>query len=418
MCLSSYSYDADMVLFGIVLGMTKISEGLPRNNVVRLAIAQALAGANSVVAYATGAVVGDMLAPRGSLATLPISIFVVGMALSTLPAGRIARRHGRRAVFMVGTGCGVLIGLFSAAAVVLGSFALLCIGMLFGGAYAAVVLSFRFAATDCVEPSQRARALAIVMMGGIAAGVLGPQLVNYTMDLWPGHRFVPSYLCQAGVAILSAFVLWGVKVPPPPAVSDGPTRPLSDIIREPQFLAAVLCGTMAYLLMNLLMTSAPLAMKMHGLSMRASNLGIQWHVIAMYAPSLVTGRLITRYGAPLVAISGLVITAAAATEGILGTDVAHFWTTLVLLGLGWNLSFMAASAMILEHQLPAERMRIQSLNDVLVFGTIALGSFSSGGLLSTYGWTMVCAVAYPPLALAAIGLLATQMRRRRRPQAV
>jgi hypothetical protein len=212
------------------------------------------------------------------------------------------------------------------------------------------------------------------------------------------------------VALVSAFVLWGVRVPPTLATSsDGPARPLSAIVREPSFLAAVLCGTMSYLLMNLLMTSAPLAMKMHGLPMSASNLGIQWHVIAMYAPSLFTGRVITRFGAPRVATAGLLLTAAAATEGLLGTDLAHFWITLILLGVGWNLGFLSASAMILEHHLPAEKTRIQSLNDFLVFGTIVIGSFSSGGLLSAYGWSMVCAVAYPPLAVAAIGLLATQI---------
>jgi MFS family permease len=413
MPLCSYSYATSVTRFGIIRAMNRIVRGFPRKNVSRLAVAQALAGANSVVAYATGAVVGDTLAPRGSLATLPISVFVVGMAISTLPTGYIAKQYGRRAAFMVGTGCGVLIGLFSAAAVMFGSFFLLCVGMLFGGAYAAVTLSFRFTAADCVEPPQRARALSIVMMGGIAAGVLGPQLVTHTMDIWPNHRFVATYLCQSGVAIISALVLWGVEVPPPATANNGAKRPLSTIVREPKFLGAVLCGTMSYLLMNLLMTSAPLAMKMHGLTMSDSNLGIQWHVIAMYAPSLITGRLITRFGAPRIAMTGLLITAMAATEGLLGTDVGHFWITLILLGVGWNLGFLAASAMILEHQLPTEKTRIQSLNDFLVFGTIVLGSFSSGGLLSAYGWTAVCAVAYPPLLIAAIGLLATQIGVRR-----
>ena len=155
-----------------------------RSNVVRLAVAQALAGANSTVVYATGAILGNMLAPDKALATLPVSVLVVGMAASTLPAGTIARRYGRRAAFLAGTGCGVVVGLLSAAAVFLGSFWLFCAATFFGGVYQAVVLSFRFAAADGVRPELRPRAMSAVMAGGVFAGVLGPQLVTYTMNLW------------------------------------------------------------------------------------------------------------------------------------------------------------------------------------------------------------------------------------------
>src|SRR4051812_40560534 len=170
-----------------------VPHGHERGNVLRLAAAQALAGANSVVVYATGAIVGDMLAPSRALATLPISVFVVGMAAYTLPAGAIAQRHGRRAAFLAGTGCGVLVGLLAALAVVLGSFWLFCAATFFGGAYAAVVLSFRFAAADCVPPERRARALSAVMAGGVLAGVVGPQLVTYTMNLWPPYLFAATF---------------------------------------------------------------------------------------------------------------------------------------------------------------------------------------------------------------------------------
>ena len=165
-----------------------------RGNVLRLAVAQALAGANSTVVYATGAIVGNMLAPSKALATLPISVFVVGMAACTLPAGAVARRHGRRAAFLAGTGCGVLTGLFAALAVVLGAFWLFCAATFLGGAYAAVVLSFRFAAADCARPERRPRALSAVMAGGVFAGVIGPQLVTHTMNLWPPHMFAATFL--------------------------------------------------------------------------------------------------------------------------------------------------------------------------------------------------------------------------------
>ncbi|MFT8246155.1 MFS transporter [Roseomonas sp. BN140053] len=382
-----------------------------RGNVLRLAVAQALAGANAVVVYATGAIIGSSLAPIPALATLPVSIFVVGMAACTLPAGMIAQRHGRRAAFLTGAGCGVLVGLLAALALVLGSFWLFCAATFFGGAYAAVVLSFRFAAADCVPPERRPRALSAVMAGGVFAGVLGPQLVTYTMDLWPPFLFAATFLAQAAVAALSALVLLGIRLPAPTAVerAAGGGRPLGTIARQPRFVTAVICGVVSYLLMNFLMTSAPLAMRMCGLSQEASNLGLQWHVIAMYAPSFFTGRLITRFGASRVVMAGLALTAASAAVGLWGVEVAHFWGTLILLGLGWNFGFVGASAMVLECHRPEERARVQSFNDFVVFGTMAFGSFLSGGLLASYGWNTVLWLSFAPLAFAVAALAATAL---------
>jgi MFS family permease len=383
-----------------------------RGNVLRLGVVQALAGANATVVYATGAIVGNMLAPDKALATLPISIFVVGMAACTLPAGVIAQRHGRRAAFLTGTGCGVLVGLLAALAMVLGSFWLFCLATFFGGAYAAVVLTFRFAAADCAPPERRPRALSAVMAGGVFAGVIGPQLVTFTMNLWQPYMFAATYLAQAAVAVVSAFILLGVQLPRPitsAAVARG--RPLGVIARQPRFVTAVICGVVSYLLMNFLMTAAPLAMHMCGLSQESSNLGLQWHVIAMYGPSFFTGRLITRFGAPKVVTAGLALIAASATVGLLGVDVAHFWLTLVLLGLGWNFGFVGASAMVLECHRPEEKARVQSFNDFVVFGTMAFGSFLSGGLLTAYGWNTVLCLSFMPLMLAIVALAITSVSR-------
>src|SRR3712207_1774158 len=380
-------------------------------DVLRLAVAQALAGANSAVVYATGAIVGNTLAPSPALATLPISVFVVGMAACTLPAGRIARRYGRRAAFLTGTGCGVLVGLLAALAVVLGSFWLFCAATFFGGAYAALGLSFRFAAADWVPPERRPRALAAVMAGGGFAGVIGPQLVTYTMDLWQPRLFAATFLAQATVAAVSAFVLLGVRVPMPTAAEVAGGRPLGAIVRQPRFITAVICGVVSYTLMNFIMTAAPLAMRLCGLSQESSNLGLQWHIIAMYGPGFFTGRLITRFGAPRVVAAGLALTAISAAIGLTGVDVAHFWLTLILLGLGWNFGFVGASALVLECHRPEERTRVQSLNDFLVFGTMALGSFSSGGLLTAYGWDTVLWVSFIPLAVALAALAATASSR-------
>mgnify|MGYP001041852265 FL=1 len=373
-------------------------------NIWRLSIAQALAGANSVVVYATGAIVGDMLAPSPMLATLPISIFVVGMAVCTLPAGAVARRYGRRTAFLAGTGAGVLAGLVAMLAVVMGWFWLFCLATFFGGAYAAVVLSFRFAAADGVAPDRRARALSLVMAGGVVAGVVGPQLVTWTMNLWPPYMFAATFLAQGAVAAVSAFILLGVRLPMPSPADLAGGRPLAMIARQPRFIAAVISGAVAYLLMNFLMTAAPLAMHMCGHSQESANVGLQWHVIAMFGPSFFTGSLIKRFGAGRVATVGLLLTGLSAAVGLAGIDIAHFWATLILLGLGWNFGFLGASALVLECHRPEEKTRVQSLNDFIVFGLMALGSFSSGGLLSAYGWDVVLWVSFVPLALSVVAL--------------
>jgi len=383
-----------------------------RGNIMRLGVAQALAGANTVVIFATGAIVGHMLAPSEALATLPISIFVVGMAACILPAGAIARRHGRRAAFFAGTGCGVLAGLVGSLAVLLGSFWLFCLATFLGGAYAAVVLSFRFAAADGVSPALRPRALSFVMGGGVVAGVVGPQLVTYTMYLWPAYMFAATFIAQAVAAALSALVLFGVKLPMPTAAEISGGRPLRVIARQPLFLIAVLCGAVSYMLMNFLMTAAPLAMRLCGHSQESANLGLQWHVIAMYAPSFVTGRLITRFGAHRIVMVGLLLIGVSTAVGLTGIEVANFWLTLIFLGAGWNFGFIGASSLVLECHRPEEKTRVQSLNDFLIFGTMAVGSFASGGILAFYDWDAVLWVSFVPLVIAVVALAVTPLSHR------
>jgi MFS family permease len=373
-------------------------------NIWRLAIAQALAGANSTVIYATGAIVGASLAPSPTLATLPVSILVVGMAACILPAGAIARRHGRRAAFLAGSAAGILTGLLAAIAVVMHSFWLFCVSTFLGGAYAAVVLSFRFAATDGVDAGRRPLALSLVMAGGVAAGVVGPQLVNLTMSAWPAHPFAATFIGQAVVALLAALVLLGVYAPRPTKADSEGARPLRVIATDPRFIAAVTCGAASYMVMNFLMTATPLAMHMSGHSQQAANTGIQWHVIAMYAPSFFTGRLITRFGAGKVALSGLLLTAVAVVIGLQGALVLHFWWMLIVLGIGWNFGFLGASALVIECHTAAEKAHVQSLNDFIVFGLMVIGSFSSGGLLASHGWNTVLWISLAPLVAAATAL--------------
>ena len=376
-----------------------------QRNILRLATAQALAGANSVVFYATGAIVGNAIAPNASLATFPITMFVLGMAACILPFGVLARKYGRKAAFMAGTGAGMVTGLAAALAVVIGSFALFCLAAFLGGAYAAVALSFRFAATDGVDKARRARALSLVMGGGVAAGVIGPMLVTGTMDLWPPHTFAITYVAQALVAALSAWVLTGVKTTEPVAAAKSGGRPLREIVRQPGFLRTVFSGAVTYMIMNFLMTAAPLSMHMHGISQQAANLGIQWHVIAMFGPGFFTGRLINRFGAMPVAAAGLLMTGLSVVVGLSGTEIAHYWLSLILLGIGWNFGFTGASTKIIDFHRPEEKTQVQSLNDFVVFGVMIVGSFSSGALLNLFGWNAVLWGSLFPVALALLTLL-------------
>ena len=384
-----------------------------RSNVVRLAAAQALTGANSAVIFATGSIVGALLAPDVSLATVPISMYVAGLAAGTLPTGAISRAYGRRVAFMIGTFCGMLTGLLGAFAILHASFPLFCCATFLGGLYGAVSQSYRFAAADGASAAFRPKAVSWVMAGGVFAGVLGPQLVQWTMDVWQPYLFAFSFVVQAMVALIAMAVLAGVDAPKPAPADLHGGRPLFEITRQPRFIAAALCGVIAYPMMNLVMTSAPLAMKMCGLSLSDSNFGIQWHIVAMYGPSFFTGSLIARFGAPRVVALGLSLEAIGATIGLSGMTAMHFWATLIVLGIGWNFAFVGASALVLETHRPQERNKVQAFNDFLVFGMMALGSFSSGQLLANFGWSAVNMVVFPPVLLGLAVLAVVSLAKRR-----
>ena len=397
----------------MLASMEDTNDRRARRNALRLAVAQALAGANATVVFATGAIVGATLSPEPGLATLPVSVFVCGMAAGTLPTGAVARRYGRRTAFIAGSAIGCLAGLVAASAMLLGSFAVFCAATFLAGLYGAVVQSFRFAAADGASAAFRPRALSWVMVGGVFSGVIGPQLVTYTMNIWQPYMFAASYLAQAAVALVAMAVLAGVDLPRPVRSETGAGRPLRTIVAQPRFVVAVLCGVITYTLMNLVMTSAPLAMRFCGLPVSDSNATIQWHVIAMYGPSFFTGALIARFGAPRIVAIGLALLAAASACNLAGIALANFTVGLILLGIGWNFGFVGASSLVLETHRPEERTRVQSFNDFLVFGTMAIGSFSSGALLVHYGWNTVNLVVLPPVALGLAALLISGLARSR-----
>jgi MFS family permease len=396
------------------ISRTGTDDTLARRNALVLAVAQALAGGNNTVIVATSAIIGAVLAPDKGLATLPITGMVFGMWLGTLPIGYLARHYGRRNALQVGSAFGILSGLISFAATMIGSFPLLILGTFCGGVYAAAHQSYRFAAADTASEAFRAKAVSWVMAGGVFAAVIGPQLVIFTKDMLSPHLFAASFLGQSACAALAAGVLAFVKIPPLPVKSVEPVRSLLHITLTPQFIVAVACGVVSYAMMNMVMTSAPLAMIDCGHSVTDSSLGIQWHVLAMYAPSFFTGHLISRFGAERVIAAGLGILVLAAGVGIAGITVANFWTNLILLGLGWNFAFIGATTMVTSCYRPHERNKVQAFNDFLIFGSMAVSSFSSGQLLARFGWITVNEVIFPSVFIAGCLLAWLSLRSRAR----
>lgn len=387
-------------------------DNLARRNAMVLAVAQALAGGNNTVIVSTASIVGAVLAPDKGLATLPVTAMVFGMWLGTLPLGMLALKFGRRFALQCGSTFGILSGLISYAAVMNGNFWLLLFGTFCGGLYAAAHQSYRFAAADTASDAYRPKVVSWVLAGGVFAAVIGPQLVIFTKDLLSPHLFAASYLGQSACAVAAAFVLQFVKVPPLAPARHGSVRPLGEILRNSRFVVAVVCGMASYGMMNMVMTSAPLAMVGCGHSVTDATLGIQWHVLAMYAPSFITGALIARFGVERITGIGLALIGVTAVIGISGITVAHFWSALVVLGIGWNLAFIGATTMVTQCHRPHERNKVQAFNDFLIFGSMALSSFSSGQLLEYFGWATINEVIFPTIFVAGALLLWLALRRR------
>jgi len=382
-----------------------VNDSLARRNALVLAVAQALAGGNNTVIVSTTSIVGAMLAPDKGLATLPITAMVFGMWMGTLPVGALARRFGRRFALQTGSVFGILSGFVSYTAVLQGSFWLMVAGTFCGGLYAAAHQSYRFAAADTASETFRSKAISFVLAGGVFAAVLGPQLVIWTKDLLSPYMFAASFLGQSVCALLAAIVLQFVRLPQGRAVVHAASRPIWEIVRQPRFVVAAACGMASYGMMNMVMTSAPLAMIDCGHSVTDATLGIQWHVMAMYGPSFFTGTLIARYGVERIAGLGLALIAITAVVAISGVTVAHFWIALSLLGMGWNFAFIGATTMVTQCHRAHERTQVQSFNDFLIFGSMAAASFSSGQVLAYFGWQAINELIFPVI-LTVFALLA------------
>jgi MFS family permease len=383
-----------------------VSDGdrLARSNAIRLSIASGLAGANATVVYATGGIIGQSLAGIAALATLPASTFMLGTMLGTLPVAESARRFGRRATFMGGNIIGAWAGILGAVALYLGNFALFCFATAMAGVYQAVVQSYRYAAADTATPEFRPKAISWVLTGGVAAAFIGPQLVIWTKELMLPHLFLATFLGQGAVALLAMAVTARFVDQRKEEFQTGDIRPLPVLLKQKRLVVAILCGTIAQALMNFVMTAAPLAMVQCGHSITEAALGIQWHVIAMFAPSFYTGQLINRFGKERMIVAGMVILIGCAVTNLLGLSVMNFWVALALLGVGWNFAFVAATAMVTECHRPSERARVQGFNDFVIFSVTTCGSLLAGLLLATVGWATINWLLMPItlIAMAAV----------------
>lgn len=391
-----------------------IDDNMARRNVVVLASAQALAGAGAPICISLGGIVGHYLLDTDkSLATLPVTAFVLGTAFATLPAGFLAKRFGRRLGLMSGSLIGVIGGLVAAYAIFLGHFWLFCLGILFAGSTSAFVQQYRFAAVDTASEKFRPKAISWVMAGGILAAVIGPQTASLTKDLFAPILFAGAYIGLSVLAALSWVVLGFLRAPPKvkEEVKAGGGRPLLEIMSQGRFIVAVLCAVSSYAIMSFVMTAAPLAMIACGHTTSEAVLGIQWHVLAMFGPSFFTGSLIQRFGKERVVAVGLLLLASCAALALTGLELATFWGALVLLGVGWNFGFIGATAMLTDTYRPEEKNRVQSVNDFIVFGFVAVASLSSGGILNAFGWETINIVVFPVVAVTLLLLFITREKK-------
>jgi len=385
-----------------------------KKNVGVLAACQCLLLANNSALVTVNALAGYALATDKALATLPVTAYFVGSMLTTLPLSFLMKRYGRRAGFTLGAVFAVLGSLLCAMAVYIGNFWLLCFGVLVLGAYMAAGQYYRFAAADASPPEFKSQAISLVLAGGLIGGFLGPEASKLTREALTGHTYAGAYGLLVAFAALSMLVLRWLDIPPLTASERKDAgRPMGTIARQPAFLVAVLCGMVSYGVMNLIMTATPLAMVACQHPFGDAAFVIQWHFIGMFAPSFISGKLIQRFGLITILMTGVVLNVACVAIALSGIEVAHFWLALVLVGLGWNFMFVGATTLLTESHTPAERAKVQGINDALIFTMLVVSSLSAGALFNIQGWQVMNVSALPFLLLtgATIVWLAGQRRR-------
>ncbi|WP_438976198.1 MFS transporter [Roseicyclus sp.] len=387
-----------------------------KRNVAVLVAAQAILGAQMPLIFTVGGLAGLMIAPSPALATIPISLIVFG-SMTTAPwLSALMQRYGRRLGFVVGAMGGAAGAGVSAWGLWIDSFALFLIGSYLTGIYMSAQGFYRFAATDTASEAFRPKAISYVMAGGLLSALVGPQLVKLSVDATV-IPFVGSYAFVVVINLVGAWLFAFLDVPKPaaPKPGDAKGRSRMELLRDPKIAVAVICGMVSYALMNLMMTSTPLAVVGCGFTTGNAADIVSAHVIAMYAPSFFTGHLIARFGAMRIVALGLALLAAAGVVALSGVELTQFFISLILLGVGWNFGFIGATAMLTQAHAPEERGRVQGMNDFLVFGCVTFASLSSGLMMSfgddvQTGWTAVNLAMLPFLILAGAALIWLALR--------
>ena len=388
-------------------------------NVAVLVAAQAILGSQATMIFVIGGLAGLMLAPNPCLATLPITMIIVG-SMTTAPwLSALMQRRGRRTGFLVGAMGGLIGSGIAAWGLLQGNFWILVAGSYLTGTYLSSQGFYRFAATDTASDAFKPKAISYVMAGGLLSALIGPQLVKLTAEV-SVVPFVGAYLTAMAINVVGMGLFLFLDIPKPPApVAGAPRgRSIRELLGTPTIAVAVICGMVSYALMNLVMTSTPLAVVGCGFTTGNAADIVSAHVLAMYGPSFFTGHLIARFGAEKIVAAGLAILAAAGAVGLHGVELTNFFVALVLLGIGWNFGFIGATTMLSRAHAPEERGRVQGMNDAIVFGGVAVASLSSGGLMNctggspVEGWTAVNLAMVPFLVLAGASLIWLVMRQR------
>ncbi|NNE54322.1 MAG: MFS transporter [Sulfitobacter sp.] len=400
-----------------------IDDTRAKRNVAVLVAAQAFLGSQITMIFVIGGLAGQQLSPNVCLATLPISMIVFG-SMTTAPwLSTVMQNFGRRAGFLVGALGGLVGAVICAYALTVSNFWIFLLGSYTTGIYMSSQGFFRFAAADTASDEFRPKAISYVMAGGLISAVIGPQLVANLADGPDATvmRFFPVYLAAMVLNVIgmALFFLLDIPKPPKPAEDAPRGRTRWELLTTPRIAVAVICAMVSYALMNLVMTSTPLAVVGCGFGVADASNVVTSHVLAMFAPSFFTGHLIARFGVERIMGLGILILGAAGIVALQGVDLGNFYVALVLLGLGWNFGFIGATTMLAGAHAPHERGRMQGLNDLLVFGGVTFASLASGGLMNcsggdaVEGWAAVNIAMVPFLLLAGGSLLWLVIRRKR-----
>jgi len=388
-------------------------------DIALLACCQALLLVNNSGLIAMNGLVGYALVDNKTFATLGVTSYVLGSAFAAMPAALYMARVGRRRGFMTGSLIAVVGSATCALGIARASFALYCFGTAIVGVYTAFGLQYRFAAAEVAAPAFKAKAISLVLAGGIVGGFVGPTASLWAKDLYP-MPFLGSFLVLSMIALVALVVQSQVRVPAPSADERrGGGRSLRAITSQPVFVVAALAAALGYGIMNLLMTATPLAMGFCGHPFSAAAFVIEWHVVGMYGPGFFTGSLIKRFGALRVILAGALLMAVCVAVAVSGIAIWQFWMALVLLGIGWNFMYTGGTTLLTETYTSAEKARTQGLNDMIVFTVMVISSFSSGAFVTAAGWERMNLGALPFLAIVAGATLwLTWVRQHRRPAVV